>query len=279
MYLSSRRIIFFISAIFLLCSNGLLLAQVKIVSWNLQNLGKSKSAEEIAFMANTLREFDVIALQEVIAGYGGAQAVARLAGELNRTGAKWNFVVSNPTQSSSPQAAERYAFLWKTSKVTKLKEAWLDPHFVVEIDREPYLANFSYDGKVFTLVNYHAIPKKKQPETEIKYFKFLPAKYPGSNLIFLGDFNLPQHHTVFNPLKKIGFRLVFIGQKTTMKMECIGEECLASEYDNIIYNSTTMSLLDYGVVLFYESFPDMKSARRISDHIPIWVELNLTGDG
>ena len=71
-------------------------------------------------MANTLREFDVIALQEVIAGYGGAQAVARLAGELNRTGAKWDFVVSNPTQSSSPQAAERYAYLWKTSQVTKL---------------------------------------------------------------------------------------------------------------------------------------------------------------
>ena len=84
-------------------------------------------------------------------------------------------------------------------------------------------------------MNYHAIPKKKQPETEIKYFKFLPGKYPGSNLIFLGDFNVPQNHTVFNPLKKIGYRPVFTGQKTTMKMEGVGEECLASEYDNIFY--------------------------------------------
>src|SRR5690606_7003274 len=146
MYPSSRRFIFFLVGFLLLANNGLLLAQVKVVSWNLQNLGKSKSGEEIAFMANTLREFDVIALQEVIAGYGGALAVARLAGELNRTGAKWDFVVSNPTQSSNHQAAERYAFLWKTSKVTKLKEAWLDPHFVLEIDREPYLANFGYRG-------------------------------------------------------------------------------------------------------------------------------------
>lgn len=278
MYQSSRRSIFFLFAFLLLASNGLLLAQVRIVSWNLQNLGKSKSGEEIAFMANTLREFDVIALQEVIAGYGGAQAVARLAGELNRTGAKWDFVVSNATQSSSPQAAERYAFLWKTSKVTKLKEAWLDPHFVLEIDREPYLANFSYRGKVFTLVNYHAIPKKKQPETEIKYFKFLPGKYPGSNLIFLGDFNAPQNHTVFNPLKKIGYRPVFTGQKTTMKMECVGEECLASEYDNIFYNTNTTAILDYGVLLFFESFPDMKTARRISDHIPVWAQFDLSGE-
>lgn len=88
MYQSSRRIIFFLFAFLLLASNGLILAQVRVVSWNLQNLGKSKSGDEIAFMANTLRDFDVIALQEVIAGYGGAQAVARLAGELNRTGAK-----------------------------------------------------------------------------------------------------------------------------------------------------------------------------------------------
>lgn len=277
MYLSSRRIIFFFFAFFLLFSNGLLLAQVKIASWNLQNLGKSKSADEIAFMANTLRDFDVIALQEVIAGYGGSQAVARLAGELNRTGSKWEYVVSDPTQSSSSHAAERYAYLWKTSKVTKIQDAWLDPHYVVEIDREPYLAKFRYLGKFFTLVNFHAIPKKKQPETEIKYFKFLPGKYQNSNLIFLGDFNVPQNHTVFNPLKKIGYRPVFLGQKTTMKMECVGEECLASEYDNIFYNSNTTAILDYGVLLFYESFPNMKSARRISDHIPIWAQFDLTG--
>ena len=275
MTLFPRRINLFLLAFFFLFSNGLLLAQVKIVSWNLQNLGKSKSTEEIAFMANTLRDFDVVALQEVIAGHGGAQAVARLAGELNRTGAKWEYVVSNPTKSSSAQASERYAYLWKTSKVIKIQDAWLDPSYVVEIDREPYMADFSYLGKIFTLVSYHAIPKKNQPETEIKYLKFLPGKYPERNLIFLGDFNVPQNHTVFNPLKKIGYRPVFIGQKTTMKMECAGKECLASEYDNIFYNSTSTLLLDHGVLLFYENFPDMKAARRISDHIPIWAKFDL----
>jgi uncharacterized protein with GYD domain len=40
---------------------------------------KSKSDVEINFIANTLGAYDVIAIQEVVAGYGGAQAVAKLA--------------------------------------------------------------------------------------------------------------------------------------------------------------------------------------------------------
>ncbi len=52
-----------------------------------------------------------------MAGYGGAQAVARLADELNRKGTKWDYVISDPT-SSSAYKTERYAFIWKTSKVT-----------------------------------------------------------------------------------------------------------------------------------------------------------------
>lgn len=255
--------------------SGILIAQVKVSSWNLQNFGKTKTEAEINFMAGTLKDFDVVAIQEVVAGKSGARAVARLADELNRKGAKWDHVVSNPTKST-PYATERYAYLWKTARVKALKNAWLEQNYVQQIDREPFVMDFSYKGVAFTLVNFHAIPKKKQPETEIKYFKFFPAHYPERNLIFLGDFNLPQSHTVFNPLKKKGFRPVFEDQKTTMKMECVGGDCLASEYDNIFYNSQNMEMLKSGVSLFYETFPDMKSARRISDHIPVWAEFNLS---
>jgi hypothetical protein len=186
--------------------------------------------------------------------------------------------VSDPTEST-PYATERYAYLWKTARVKKLGKGWLDQNYVAEIDREPYMMDFSFEGKLFTLVNFHAIPKKKQPETEIKYFKFLPGKYPDRNLVFLGDFNVPQSHTVFNPLKKVGYLPVIVNQKTTMKMECIGEECLASEYDNIFFNSGKLKLLNSGVVLIYKSFPDMKAVRRISDHIPVWAEFEFSSVG
>lgn len=259
-----------------LFSTSILVAQVKISSWNLQNFGKTKTEAEIAFMANILKDFDVIALQEVVAGYGGAQAVARLAGELNRKGGKWDYVISEPT-NSSPYATERYAYIWKTATVKRSGRAWMEQKYESVIDREPFYMDFNYKGKIFTLVNFHAIPKKKQPETEIKYFKFLPAQYADKNLIFLGDFNVPQSHTVFNPLKKMGYQPAFTNQKTTMKMKCVGGECLASEYDNIFYNTQSTTLLDSGVILFYQDYPDMKAARRISDHIPVWVKIDFPG--
>jgi hypothetical protein len=35
-------------------------------------------------------------LFKVVAGYGGAQAVARLTNELNRQGSSWDYVISDP---------------------------------------------------------------------------------------------------------------------------------------------------------------------------------------
>ena len=249
-------------------------AQLKIISWNVENLGKSKSDSTITYIANTLKDYDVVALQEVVAGYGGTQAVAKLAEELNRKGTKWEYVVSEPTSGNSYKK-ERYAFLWKTSKVKKVGEAWLEKKYSLEIDREPYYGTFKYNEKTITLVNFHAITKSKQPETEIKYFKFLPLEYPLLNLMFIGDFNCPQSHTVFNPLKKMGYVSVFENQKTTLKKECKKQECLASEFDNIWYNSTKINVLKCDVIHFYKDFNSLEKAGEISDHIPIWVEIRL----
>jgi deoxyribonuclease-1-like protein len=249
-------------------------SQLKIISWNVENLGKSKSDSTITYIANTLKDYDVVALQEVVAGYGGSQAVAKLAEELNRKGSKWDYVVSEPTTGNSYKT-ERYAFLWKTNKVKKIGNAWLEKKYHLEIDREPYYCTFRYNEKPITLVNFHAITKSKQPETEIKYFKFLPLEYPLLNLLFLGDFNCPQSHTVFNPLKKMDYASVFENQKTTLKKECKNEECLASEFDNIWYNTSKIKISKFDAIHFYKDFKNLKLAGAISDHIPIWVEISL----
>ena len=251
-----------------------ILSQTKLISWNIENFGKSKSEETINYIANTLREYDIIAIQEVVAGYGGAQAVAKLADELNRKGAKWDYVISDPT-SSSAYKTERYAFIWKTNKVKKIGRPWLEQKYHLEIDREPYFCTFEYENKQFTVVNFHAITKKRQPETEIKYFKFLPEEYPTLNLIFAGDFNCPQSHTVFNPLKKMGYESILVGQKTSLKQECKNEKCLASEFDNMYFNSLKVNTIQSGIILFYKNFNSLKEARTVSDHIPIWFEFSL----
>lgn len=248
-----------------------LLAQVKLVSWNIQDLGRTKDKAEIAFMAETLRDFDIVAIQEVVAGYGGAQAVAKLADELNRMGAKWDYVISDPTKSS-PYNSERYAYLWKTSKVKLIGKPWLDRNFQTEMEREPFMADFSYKGISFTLVSFHAVPKSKQPESEIKYFKLYPDLHPNKNLIFLGDFNTPQSHTVFIPLKEMGYQPIFENQKTSLRTKCIEGDCLASEYDNIFFNSEKVDCIEAGIVHFYLEM-EIKEARKISDHVPIWMNF------
>ena len=258
----------------LLCFSTTLSAQVKLLSWNIENLGKSKSDSTIVYIADTIKNYDIITIQEVVAGYGGAQAVARLADELNLKGAEWDYTISDPT-SSSAYKTERYAFIWRTSKVKQIGKAWLEQKYHLEIDREPYFCTFQYQGKEFTVVNFHAITKNRQPETEIKYFKFLPAEYPDLNLIFAGDFNCPQSHTVFNPLKKMGYQSILIGQKTSLKKECREDLCLASEFDNMYFNIAKVRYINSGVIPFYKSFTTLKEARKISDHIPIWFEFSV----
>lgn len=143
------------------------------------------------------------------------------------------------------------------------------------IDREPFFIRFQSDKKKFTLVNFHAIPKTKQPETEIKYFKFLPQIYPNDNLIFCGDFNLPQSNSVFIPLKKMGYSSSLKGTKTSLKQKCISDDCLASEYDNFFFNATKNKFISSNIILFYLKFKDFKAARLISDHLPIYLNFSI----
>lgn len=267
-----RKLLLILLHLFIVATS---IAQITVCTWNLKDFGGTKSDAELNFIANTIKDYDVLAIQEVVAkDPAGAQAVARLADVLNRKGSKWDYAISDPTSGSSYKS-ERYAFIWKTSKVTKVGRAWLEIKYSLEIDREPYFITFKTADKQFTLVNFHAITKSKNPETEIKYFKLLPAEYPGLNLIFCGDFNCPQSHTVFTPLKAMGYKPVLVGQKTSLKEQCINGDCLASEYDNVFYNSEKVSFVKSGVIHFYKSFNSLNEAVTISDHIPVYFGFTI----
>jgi len=245
-----------------------------ICSWNLKDLGIAKAGPTLDFIAQTVSGCDILAIQEVVAGNGGEETVAKLAQLLNQGSAHWAYVVSLPTSGNS-YTTERYAFLWKTARVQLKAKAWLEKKYSHEIDREPYLGTFSFNGKECTLVNFHAITKKMQPETEIKYFKFLPAEYPGENLLFLGDFNCPETHTVFNPLKAMGYRAALKDQKTTLKKYCVQKECLASAFDNFFYLPGHVYSDSSWAFYFYKKFGTMEDAWKISDHLPVFFRIEV----
>ena len=249
---------------------------ITICSWNLMDFGKTRSDSELEFIAQTVNPYDIVMIQEVVAADpGGARAVARLAAALNREGSKWEYRISDITSGENSYKKERYAFLWKPSAVKLTGKPWLEMKYHSEIDREPFFATFRKGNREFTLVNFHAITKTRHPETEVRYFKFLPSEYPNLNLVFCGDFNLPQSHTVFNPLKKMGYQPALTGQKTSLKISCREKDCLASEFDNVFYNPAKLTRLSAGVVHFYKSFSNLAAARKISDHLPVFFVFQL----
>ncbi len=240
-----------------------------LVSWNIRDFGQTKNADEIAIIAKIVRDYDIVAIQEVVAGYGGAQAVARLADELNRLGSKWDYVISDPTQSP-PYKTERYAFLWKTSKI-KLKNAWLDEKLSRKIDREPFLAKFQLKGKSFIIANYHSKPHKDHPEEEIKLFYDYPSRfsYP---LIIAGDFNTNSTDAVFNPLYDNGFTSNLINEKTTLKRQCNAQNIYKNHaIDFILYQKKFFHNKASGIIDFVHSCYYLTEARLISDHLPVFL--------
>lgn len=247
---------------------------VRLATWNLYNLGRTKNDTEIAFMAEQLRDFDIVALQEVVTSPPGAQAVGRLDAELDRTGFAWDYRLSDPTTGDG---TERYAFLWKPSRVRLVGQAWLEPSLADPIDREPYLARFEHraSGQRMLIANFHAVPRSKDPEHEIVQLDELHHRYTSDHLIILGDFNLDEDDEAWDELRALGYAQVLDDQPTSLRRKRRDgpNGHLANEYDNIFYETGPLRASRAGIVDFTTSFETLRAARRISDHLPVYMDV------
>lgn len=257
-------------AFFLLFVSNLVLSQVdttslKIVSWNIQNFGKSKSDAEILYISNKVKDCDILAVQEVSTSEFGAQAVAKLDDYLDRTGSKWDYVISDKTTGDG---TERYAYLYKTSRVRLKEKPSLEKSLQDSINREPFRAIFIFNGKEFYLFNIHLVPTNKNPQNEAKKLDTLPKIYKDKNIIIMGDFNLSGAHSGFDSLKKFGFKTSLLSKKTSLKAK-ESTDPMNMEYDNF-FISKNIKLIKSDVIYFYKDFKTLKDARKISDHCPIY---------
>jgi len=242
---------------------------LNIVSWNIQNFGKSKSVEEIQYISSKVKMYDIVAIQEVSTSEFGSQAVAKLVDDLDRTGADWDYVISNPTSGSG---SERYAYLFKKNRVKLKEKPTLESNLSTTISREPYKAIFIFKGVSYYLFNIHLVPVDKNPQTEANQLGIIPKLYSGKNIVILGDFNLSQEDVAFNQLKTNGLKSILIGKKTSLKMKPSNGEVLNMEYDNF-FISKYIQFKNADVVYFFKDFKDLQSARMISDHCPIKISI------
>ncbi|KJD33158.1 endonuclease [Tamlana nanhaiensis] len=250
---------------------------IKLISWNIQDFGQTKDDNEIAIMANLLKDYDIIAIQEVVAKHpAGAQKVAQLADELNRKGAKWDYSISNPTKSPSVYMSERYAFIFKTSKVQLLGKPFLDAEVASQIVREPFIARFKAKTtqKTFTVVNFHSRKHSDHPELEIIHFKNYLKRFNTAHLLIAGDFNLNETHNVWHSLYNQGFASAVKNTKTTLKRKCSNGVYRNHSIDNIFY-SNKITFVNANAVDFVKSCQNLLTARSISDHLPVFLSFSI----
>jgi len=245
----------------------------KLISWNIQDFGKTKSSKELDEIAEIIREADIVAIQEVVAGYGGAQAVAKLTDILNRKGAQWDYVISDPTNSSK-YVTERYAFVWKTKHIKIKNRGKLIKELDTLVDREPFLIDFYIEDKKLTLINFHSRPHDKNPEAEIKALTQYIIKTSTTPLILAGDFNVNEAEPVFDTFKAKGYTAAVINQKTTLKKACDGFEYRNHPIDNVFYSKSILKT-ESDVLDFVRVCDNLEKARKLSDHLPVFLRFGL----
>lgn len=247
---------------------------ISLISWNIRDFGKTKSNEELGEIANILKNTDIIAIQEVVAGYGGAQAVAKLTEELNRKGSQWDYVISNPTNSTK-YVTERYAFIWKTKQIKIKNRGALVTDLDSLVDREPFLIDFYVNGEKLSILNFHSRPHDKNPEAEIiaitDYLQQHKASHP---IILAGDFNIDEKKPVFDKLKALGFTAAVSDKKTTLKRACNKNNYLNHAIDNVFY-SGQIKKLEAEAIDFVRFCEDLTEARKLSDHLPVSLLFKL----
>ena len=242
-------------------------AYLNVISWNIQNFGRSKSESDsvMKYICSKVKSHDVVVIQEVSTSEFGAQAVAKLDALLDRTGTSWDYVVSDPTTGPG---SERYAYLYKKSRV-KLKESGLEKTLQDKINREPFRAVFVFKKNEYYLFNLHLVPTDKNPAVEAAHLASLGETYKGKRIIFMGDLNLSQASPGFDGVKKWA-KPTLIGKKTSLKMkEGEAGEKLNMEYDNFFISSNII-LKSSDVINFFSEFKELKTARKVSDHCPIY---------
>jgi deoxyribonuclease-1-like protein len=247
---------------------------IRIISWNIRDFGKTKSSDELDRMAEIVRDADIVAIQEVVAGYGGAQAVAKLAAILNRKGSKWDYVISDPTNSTK-YVTERYAFIWKTKHIKIKNRGQLITALDSLVDREPFYLDFYIKGKKLTVLNFHSRPHGNNPEGEILAITdYLKTKLAAHPIILAGDFNVDEKELVFEGLKTEGYRAAITNQRTTLKQGCDKNNYLNYAIDNIFY-SKNISKVKGATIDFVKVCDNLKSARTLSDHLPVFFKFSL----
>ena len=248
-------------------------SELILASWNIRILSNnSRDSKELQYIANIIKRYDLIAVQEV----RDEKVIKRIMQILP---GNWNYIIS---EQVGRRVKERYAYLYNTDLVKNIGIAYIlnDPEdaFI----REPFIANFVSGNFDFTLITFHALFGDSINDRR-KEIRLLPevvdlvdrATGNEKDIILLGDFNMPASDTswVMDPYISI----IPFHEKTTITD--------TSSYDNIwmhkkfTYIENFLSLYEifhFDEIIFGNN--DALASATCSDHRPISILLNIAND-
>lgn len=261
---------------------------LSVVSWNTKHLGRK--GFDYGAAAQLLRGADLVMIQEVNTGEGGAKALTDLARRLSDAAGS---VYCSAVSEIPTDGRERYGYIWRADVLAYVKTSGEPisgcPRFMITIHlvssaqdkivREPAAAVFLdlKSKKKFVAGNVHAVPTAKRPETEIGPIFSAVSAEGGKKLprLLAGDFNLDSGHPAFAAAAALGFKgALAAGTKTSLKRKT---RAYSKAYDNVFL--TSGFVLRRAEVLDVYSVDATKGPsdvyKTLSDHAPVRVEVDL----
>ena len=246
---------------------------LKIGSFNIQVFGQSKSAKTdvMNVLADIIRTYDIIAVQEIRDSSG--TALDNLLRQVNSDGSSYAYLVSERLGRTSSK--EQYAYVYNTRTVSPIGSAFTYPQTSDIFHRTPYIASFKSNDGIFnaTFAVIHTDPDDAANEIKAlyevaEYAKgILPADEP---VIIMGDYNADGRYfdeTSYVPLKS-GDYLWIIGNEvdTTVASGDNTYDRIVSTRPNIFYTG------DAGAFRFDETYNlSHEFAAEVSDHYPVYA--------
>ncbi|MCU0712478.1 MAG: endonuclease/exonuclease/phosphatase family protein [Pirellula sp.] len=249
---------------------------ILIASFNIQVFGTSKMSKPgiPEHLAEVIRQFDVVAIQEIRDRSGSSLPL--LLEYINSNGSRYDYIISPPLGRTVSK--EQYAFVFNTETIISATEF----SYLVEdsndlLHREPLVARFvckiapGYQPFRFTLVNFHSDPDEAAQEIKvlssvlksIRNFEF--ANGGEDDVIMMGDMNVEPRN--FGTLAEVPGLSWLINEPTNTRKTKIWDNILI---DRELTNEHTGRS---GVLDLEQMFRITRDeALAISDHLPIWSE-------
>jgi deoxyribonuclease-1-like protein len=257
---------------------------IKIATFNIQVFGVDKLGNQrvMEILADTVRKFDVVAIQEVRATTD--DILPRFVDRINSAGRHYDYVIG--PRLGRTNSKEQYAFIFDAQTIEVDRASM----FTVEdrddlLHREPLVALFRarsvapQEAFTFTLMDIHTDPDEVKKEVNALAHAYQAVRgvrfngYPEDDTILLGDLNADEKKFgMLATLPNMGW--VISGVPTNTR----GTHTL----DNILFNRTaTVEFTGRtGVVDLVREFNlTQEQALQVSDHLPVWAEFSVYEGG